>query len=788
MSEPPNDDWNEDREQGEAPDTSPADGDASSGHGADTHGGDGRRPGPAPVPQAPLPSAVTNLFYGTVHAPDSTFGASGGSGGGHARPPVTGPLTDEVIRAAVDGFVRPEPFDEAARILAGSRVLVLTSGRGTGKRTGAIALVREKAAGPIVELPPSRTLADLSGHDFKPGYGYIVPDWFGVRRADPEAEHEYMWSVLRSRVEGAKSWLVLTTDRRTPVGTAAPALDWARPTPVDVLGERLGADHPREKLDQAVARLTGDCPVADLVAVADRMAGGQDPEAAVEHVLRSSSRGRVQGWFEQRPERRDVADVTALSLLHGVTERDFERLAARLHERLTEAFPPPPERPSCPGPGWAAQDGEEDEERERRKERDSLPARRGRRGDGRHSLVRVELRDDGWLARRHPTFVEEGVRSEALRQLWEHYDVDFWNAVRGWVVAAVGHGRFQVALASGLAAFAATAFDEVHDVYLDPWSRRTGPTRDTCLYVLWFMCMDDDLAPVALRTVDRWLASGRPAQIETGIRAWGGELGVRYPTEGVNRLWAQLVDTEGVRREQAALAFGNLFGSLVDRDGNARDLIRGLSLELSSTHRFGRDRPKYELLLVAAFATLVIPTSEPLDRGSAVEEEQRERGDGDDRGDRDGDEDRTGGSDGAARAEVSDDEERLPDTVPAVARHLVRSRDQIPQVASLWAAVIRHQPVRRPAIESLWRTLCALQRSGPDAQWVGESLLTSLSQVLPSTEHEAFRATFTGLAKRGGDPDTFTSAVLNLLSQVFGRAKNTASGTGDQPMPASHRK
>jgi hypothetical protein len=118
----------------------------------------------------------------------------------------------------------------------------------------------------------------------------------------------------------------------------------------------------------------------------------------------------------------------------------------------------------------------------------------------------------------------------------------------------------------------------------------------------------------------------------------------------------------------------------------------------------------------------------------------------------------------------------------------VLSPDQVPEVAWLWAAVIRHQPVRRLAIHSLWRTLRALQCHGDAAQEVARSLLTALSRSLPTTEHEGFRATFTGVAKHGTGSDTFTDAVLDILGEVFGRSGDLIPGTGATPVPSTRRK
>lgn len=760
-------------------------------------------------------SRVTNVFYGMVNARNGVFGTADATGAAAAPdgagPSVTGPLREHEVRTAVENFAVPERFDEALKLLDDQRVLVLTGGSGSGKRTGAICLLSRIGTDQITVLSPSQALDALAGRDLAPGRGYIVLDWFGVDRGVSPAEHAYLWSVLLGHVQDSGAHLVLTCDRGAPVGATAPALPWPRPRAADVLRahlrgecERLGAefdDGRARDAEAAAERLPDDRPITDLVEVARGMAAGEPPPEAVDRVLRSSSHARVRDWFDAGPDRRDVADAAALALLHGIHERDYELLAKRLHERVTRAFPPPP---PPRGEEAAPSDGAD---------RDRLPALRRGRGDGGHDLIRVEHRDDGWMVRRFPAFAEAGDRTEVLRQLWERYDADFWNAVEAWTRTVVHHQTRRVHLAHGLAALAGIAFEEVHDLYLDRWSRGGGSRRDACVFVLWAMCMEGH-APAALRTVDRWLARGTPAQAETALYAWSGELGVKYPTEAVNRLRERLLDPQGTHRYQAAFAVGVLFGSLVDRGGSGRALLRRLGDDLADLRPVGAQRIDRVLVLTAVCSALTVTTSEPLPQGSVHGADGLEEGDGDrgrerdDRrsgdgwtgGDRTGD-GRTGGdrTDGertgdgptgdGARSRDRPDDAREPDPDasgadraaeappggdPAIARHVVLVPGQIPLVAGLWAEAVRYRPVRRLAIESLWRALLALQRNGADAQGHARSLLGSLAQALRPDEREGFRSGFATSARHREDP--FTDAVLDLLAEVLGDGSATGAG------------
>ncbi|XKK36895.1 hypothetical protein HFP72_18160 [Nocardiopsis sp. ARC36] len=732
-----------------------------------------------------IPSRVTNVFYGMVNAKNGTFGATGVQGApGTSRPSVTGPLNDHEVEEAVRGFVRPEGFVDAAELLTDRYVLVLAGEAGAGKRTSAISLLSETVGSGIAVLPPSQTLESLAGRKFVSGHGYIVLDWFGVDRRDSPAEHEYQWSVLLRRVGEAGARLILTCDRNVPVGATAPVSPWARPGTAAILRGRLAKRFPGNTLDEdasraaeeAAAALPDDCPVADVVAVAERLAAGEFPETAVEQVLRSSSHTRVRGWFDGHPNHRDIADATALALLHGLHERDYEILSERLHQRMHWAFPPPVDLRDK----TARTTGCDFET-----PADRLPARRGRRGTGGHPLIRVDRRDDGWMVRRFPEFVEEGDRDEVLRQLWERYDADFWNAVEVWARTVVGHAAWRVHLARGLAALAGNAFEEVHDLYLDRWSRGSGGNgRETCVFVLWSMCMDEGLAPTVLRTVDRWLSYGTSAQAETALYVWSGELGVSYPTEAANRLWDRIFDEEGEHRFHAALSVGTLFGSLLDRGGNGRALLRRLSDDLAHLGRFGPGRINRTLLLTAVFSVLTVSTSEPFTPGrSAAHDTGRS---GDERTDtsdsrhvreRTADEpgDRSGG--GSEEGDQSGDQPFGAD--PAITRHLMLVPDQIPTVALLWTEAVRYRPVRRAAIDALWRTLLVLHRHGADAQERARELVLALVPLMRSDERPGFRSGFVSAA-RTHDDDPFTGAVLDILALALEEEGVTASGAVEQ--------
>ena len=120
---------------------------------------------------------ASNNFYGPVYAAESRFGLSADTPGAPQARARDGRLTDQDIAAALDRYVRPEPFRDAADALAKDGVVVLAGPPGIGKAAGAIALLREVTSGPLALLSPTVSLRQLAGRDFTAVPGFVVMDW-----------------------------------------------------------------------------------------------------------------------------------------------------------------------------------------------------------------------------------------------------------------------------------------------------------------------------------------------------------------------------------------------------------------------------------------------------------------------------------------------------------------------------------------------------------------------------------------------------------------------------------
>ncbi|WP_046472377.1 nSTAND3 domain-containing NTPase [Allosalinactinospora lopnorensis] len=650
-------------------------------------------------------SEVVNNFYGHVHVSDGTIGVAG-AGDGDRRRAVTGRLDEDEIRQILRHHIRPAAHERAAEKLAEQRVVVLTGPHGIGKRSGAMALLREAASGKLAVLSPASDLSTLAERPYRTGWGYLITDWFAGDRALRASERDFSWSAVRDQVAEARAYLIVTTlPSAFAIDSHAVAhVAWECPPITELLRRRVAGAVPDGAVERAAALVPEDYAIADAVRIADRLAREEEAERAVAEVLERSGRKEVHQWFETEPTREEIVDVTALALAPGVRERDFETLSGRLAKELATTMPPPaataldPEQTMVPG-------------------KDVLGQRRSLRGSM-EGLIRVERRTQEGTGRRYPVFREDGYRSEVLTQLWERFDISFWDGVRAWMTGIMDEGGYAVNVAAGLAALARIDLDEVQEMYLDPWSKDGSAwhAQVAAVYLLWTMCRDDEQAAEALRIAVRWISYGSNAQRELGTLAFTGELGVRYPTEAVRRLW-QLASQENALSTDAAIALGGLFGTLAMRGRSAGEVVRQLRVQFSRTRPVGPTRGRRVLIL---HAVLVLLSG------------------------------------------------RDPHTgIPAVVIHLDARPGQVQPIVELWAALIRYRPLRHAGLTELWRAVNAFHQVTSEPEPAVRALGEAFARVLPLAEHTGFRASLIRIAE-GERPDRAAraSAIETLLAAL----------------------
>ncbi|MFD0073395.1 hypothetical protein ACFVIY_13235 [Streptomyces sp. NPDC127166] len=689
---------------------------------------------PASDPASPSHSGGDNFVYNNFYGPQYQGRVHFGIAGADERPgraSATGWLEGDEIDALLRSYVRPDCFDEAARELARTRVVVLTGPHGTGKRSGAVALLRE-TVGPSAEyvvLSPDLDLDQLAGRPFKEGFGYVILDRTGIAGTAGDPSADFDWRRVRDQLHNCRAHLVITTVHgvtgRPP--EAVRHLAWQPPALDKVVRARLF--HPgiaSETVDRAVAGIPSGCPVGVVAEAAQRIADGADPDQTWKEHSGSAPQA-VQDWFGAEEERslREIAEVTTLAFAYAVGRRDFESLQNQLEQSLEPVYFTPDPAPAAETAGAPGAVGQES------------ALRRGRPADRRRSLARniligTENQVYGSTTREVMVFADSDMRRWVLRALWRDHPTEYWDAVRSWletVVAAGPDPGLQLSIASGLALLGDTAFDEVVQSYLDPWARgEAGETGQTiAVWVLWWMCLDKTQAAAALTLARTWAQSTHPALRGTALSVFGGQLGVTFPSDAVKWLWAVLRSGVLEKTEQRALglrAWAQLFLAFVERREDAGIVLDALAGRIGKERRTRAAAYSATGLLALETTLWVFTVAEPF----------------------------------SGR--------------PAVARYLVERPNETEIVAELWAALLCYRPMRREAQSALLVTLRALPAVTSDPTAVAERLSHALAAALPPVEPSLLVSEVGRLAASRHARATDSDCVAILLG-ALNRAKDS---------------
>ncbi|MFD8981262.1 hypothetical protein [Streptomyces sp. NPDC059564] len=706
-----------------------------------------------PTPASPSPSSsgvnsgagssdsdyrVYNNFYGPQYHGRAHFGiATATERPGRAR--ATGLLEGDEIDALLRSYIRPDCFDEAARELFRTGVVVLTGPQGAGKRSGAVALLRE-TVGPsadYVVLSPDIGLDQLAERTFDAGVGYVVLDRTGTGgttggAAGPSSDFD--WRRVRDQLRRHRAHLVITTVHgvagRPP--EAVRHLSWRPPALDKVVRARLvQARTPQETVERALAGIPPRCPIAVVADAAQRIAAGADPDQAWKEHSGSAPQA-VQEWFGVEEERslREIAEVTTLAFAPGIGRRAFESLQDLLERLLEPVYFTPQAAPASAdsaapdATGQAATpDGHDPQQRRR-----ARPVDR-RRSLARNALITTEMQIYGATTREVMVFADAELRRWVLQALWRDHPTEYWDAVRHWlgaVVEADPDPVLQLSIASGLALLGHVAFDEVVQSYLDPWARgESGETGQTlAVYVLWYMCLEETQAAAALTLARTWAQSAHPTLRGTALFAFSGQLGVTFPTDAVKWLWAVLRSGVLVKREERELglqAWAQLFLTLVDCEEDAGIVFDALA------HRIRKER-RTRSAAYSATGLLVLETT----------------------------------------LWVFTATERLSGR-PAVARYVADRPEEADVVAELWAATLCYRPLRRNALSALLVTARALPAVTSDPTAAAARLGHALAAALPQVEHSLLTSELDRLAvsrsARATGPDC-VAILLRALNRV----------------------
>jgi hypothetical protein len=538
----------------------------------------------------PLGDGVYQGFYGTVYAPNATFGASSRTAGGeeHGRGRDEGPVEETVIAGIARAYAKPARYAEAEQALRDQHIVILTGEAGSGRRAGAIVMldgvrVRDK---PLVRINPSITIDKLAARSFDEGAGYLVSEKFAEQIAPELAE--FHWDALGQKVRKAKAHLVVTVGAGsiTAVPDVIRQIRWQRPDAADALRAYFGAAQVADDVVHKVAAALGTgYSLAGVGAIARRILAAEDIGDLLDE-LHGGDQQTVADWLDDvNAAIPAVLEVAALAFVLGVTERIFEDELADLKLRLADFAP------------------ELDTGSKEAKTEIDLRFQQLRKERARHKLLTIRqlpvAESSGSIAIRHVNFRVPEFRQFAIAELWNSLPREFWSGLRRWLhgIAATGHydplqhANLMNSAAIGLALLALVAPDEVIDCYLVPWTHEeaSGSEQTMAVYVVWQMSMLDQSAPLALRIAILWAGQGRPTQRRLAAYAFSGELGARYPIEATKRL-SQLADQ---KEPLTALAFARLFATLATQRGDAVVVLRELRRRMADQ----TDRRSADLVL-----------------------------------------------------------------------------------------------------------------------------------------------------------------------------------------------
>jgi hypothetical protein len=532
---------------------------------------------------------VINAFYGTVQATGASFGIASGTSTRRA----TGLVDAEQIEAVLRCYLAPAPLRHATEVLGKKHLVMLAGKEGTGKRAGALALLKDVIAtkAKIISLSPALSLGELTSDiRFRAGNGYLIQDWI----EDSGTETVQRFEVERLLRKLAKvgengAYLVITTTvpmrRRHFEGLL---VEWMAPDPValfDTCLAKASAPLPlQSEIDKVRARVRELHSPAEVVTLTKRLSEGKSAEAAL-GAVEEFRNAEVAVWFDEKPKRNATLEVAALAFVHAVPERTFESLLSQLTTIADEIR-------------W----GESPQARPSSYE-DDLPQRRV--GWSRQHALIVGSNNNSAQANpfdgeRRLVFRCEGHREQVIAELVRRYGYELWEPIRIWARGlATSTAEVRVQVAFGVALLARESLQEVEESFLGPWSRGLALERLTAAHVLSWMCMNDATAPIALRIALRWVQNAGPRPAMTAAVALGGELGVRYPTDCLNWLWFLTLRAEQIS-EVARRSLTLLFRMAVDRSDHAITALR-LLLKLVSDevrNRAGSPRTRTSLTTI----------------------------------------------------------------------------------------------------------------------------------------------------------------------------------------------
>ena len=450
------------------------------------------------------------------------------------------------VDAELSRYVRPPCFPEALEALRSDHVVTLEGRNGSGRQTGALALLREVISGDLVPISPATSLKELGTFRFARGRGYYLLD-----HISPEAgsEAEFYWQKMCDRIRHRGSYLV-TTILNAP--RYARRVVWERPDLVGLLSVLLGC--PSETaISDLLGRIPGDWSLNEVAQLCRRLDENPDNVQQALGVFELIAAEEVRTWFaDEKRQWPDYVEVAALTFAWGTSPREFESMVDGLEQAIAAHLPA-------------------------RAPEDEYPERMLNRRQRRSRLIVPKRVTYSGIPRQTLGFQSLSHCREVLEHLWSTQAVPFWNGVRDWLHSRVESDRLngeQLAqIAQGVALLAHVNAEEAITSYLDPFAEgELGENGILCASaILRLMSLDESLAPIALRIAVEWIGGPLTNRI-AAAEALMAELGARYPAEAAKRLW-QLIAQDDELKAIAFTAPAGLLETLVELEGDAMPLL-----------------------------------------------------------------------------------------------------------------------------------------------------------------------------------------------------------------------
>lgn len=497
--------------------------------------------------------------------------------GANRRRRRTGELSEEDARESVQGFVAPPGYGEAYGDLLERRLAVLAGAEGSGRRCAAISLLTELPGtlGPLVVLPPTKTVDELGSHPFRAGRRYLLPDLPGA--AGDAALRRHDADMVLQQLTSTEAHLVVTTSR-----TAGRQMfgDLARQWPPVAASDLVAAcleEFPGVVDAEGEKRLLDVCD--SLTPAGVRVLLGVVLDRGLDEALASKSamgRRTVAQWFADGQEDRDVVRVALVAFMPFCDRRGYGRRLSRLRELIAQGRG---DQPTGPEP--------------LRQEHVELRA-----------IPLVSTEREGEDASLEPLIrpASPDVHAALVAELFDLYGPDLLEPLRTLQgeLALTGDGATQFGVAYGMAMLAQVSPVEVEQ-RLAEWAAGFAPERRTAAFTLAVMCTEDTTADAALRIAISWSSGAGERRAATAATAFGLTLADRFPVHAISHLWALALRPSAVNSyaRQSLIALAQ---DLAEDTAALRDLLRTLGEQMRHLLDEKPRRPRRELRGTSAVA------------------------------------------------------------------------------------------------------------------------------------------------------------------------------------------